>query len=76
MGLLLETQTTSGPVKGLPAESQQWSIYKGIPYAAPPVDDLRWRPPQPAKKWQEPFEAYSYGDIPMQNRSETRHVLS
>ena len=28
------------------------SVYRGIPFAAPPVGDLRWRPPQPAAKWQ------------------------
>src|ERR1035441_6910969 len=28
------------------------SVYRGIPFAAPPVGDLRWRPPQPATKWQ------------------------
>jgi para-nitrobenzyl esterase len=28
------------------------TIYRGIPFAAPPVGDLRWRPPQPLKKWE------------------------
>src|SRR5450759_4408020 len=28
------------------------SVYRGIPVAAPTVGDLRWRPPQPAAKWQ------------------------
>ena len=28
------------------------SVYRGIPFAAPPVGDLRWRPPRPAAKWE------------------------
>jgi para-nitrobenzyl esterase len=27
------------------------TVYRGVPFAAPPVGDLRWRPPQPAAKW-------------------------
>ncbi len=27
------------------------TVYKGIPFAAPPIGDLRWRAPQPAAKW-------------------------
>ncbi|MFH0841505.1 MAG: carboxylesterase family protein [Bacteroidota bacterium] len=27
------------------------TVYKGVPFAAPPVGDLRWRPPLPAEKW-------------------------
>src|SRR6187551_2044355 len=26
-------------------------VYKGIPFAAPPIGDLRWKAPQPAAKW-------------------------
>jgi para-nitrobenzyl esterase len=27
------------------------SVFRGIPYAAPPIGDLRWKPPQPPKPW-------------------------
>ncbi len=43
-------QTTSGAVQGLTLASGV-RTFRGIPYAAPPVRDLRWRPPQPVQGW-------------------------
>jgi len=40
--------------------------FKGIPYAAPPLGALRWKPPQPAAKWKGVREATSYGPDCMQ----------
>jgi para-nitrobenzyl esterase len=40
-----------GQVKGVETEVPGILLYKGIPYAAPPVGDLRWREPQPVVPW-------------------------
>ena len=42
--------------------------YKGIPFAAPPVGDLRWRPPQTAARWTGVRQAAEYGANCMQGR--------
>jgi para-nitrobenzyl esterase len=39
----------SGALQGVDANGL--SIYKGVPYAAPPLGELRWREPQPVKPW-------------------------
>ncbi|HTX19985.1 MAG TPA: carboxylesterase family protein [Bacteroidota bacterium] len=42
------------------------TVYKGIPFAAPPVGDLRWRAPQPAAKWEGVRPAAKFAPAPMQ----------
>jgi para-nitrobenzyl esterase len=42
--------------------------FKGVPFAAPPVGDLRWRPPQPAAKWTGVRQAADFGTNCMQGR--------
>jgi len=42
------------------------TVYRGIPFAAPPVGDLRWRAPQPAAKWDGVLQATKFGPSPIQ----------
>lgn len=52
-------QTRQGPVEGFAAKGVDQFL--GIPYAAPPVGDLRWRPPQPAAAWTGVRQAKAFG---------------
>lgn len=56
----IDTGTLSG------ATAEGVASFKGIPYAAPPVGVLRWRPPQAAAKWTAPRDATHYGALCMQ----------
>jgi para-nitrobenzyl esterase len=56
----------SGRISGSPGSSADVRVYKGIPFAAPPVGKLRWRAPQPPAHWDDVRSATEFGPICMQ----------
>src|SRR5688500_9514644 len=58
------TTTTAGTVQGL--EKGGLLRFKGIPFAAPPVGALRWRPPQPVEPWAGTRDATRFGPMARQ----------
>ena len=55
-----EVKVETGLLHG--ATEYNMNVFKGIPYAAPPVGDLRWRPPQPAASWGGTRDASKFGN--------------
>jgi para-nitrobenzyl esterase len=61
-----KVQTSEGPIQGFTTHGV--AAFLGIPYAAPPIGDLRWRPPQPAAKWDKTLLTVSFGNTCVQNQ--------
>ena len=66
-------RVTGGLISGTP--TIQWTpgvrLYRGIPYAAPPVGNLRWRPPQSVVPWSGVKAADHFGPACMQRPTDT-----
>jgi para-nitrobenzyl esterase len=56
----------SGKLQGIFGYDPRITVFKGVPYAAPPVGELRWRAPQPVEKWEGVRLASEYGPMAMQ----------
>src|ERR1039458_5702721 len=54
-------QIENGKLMGVVMLDQKVIAYKGIPYAQPPVEELRWRPPMPVGKWKKVLFARGLG---------------
>jgi para-nitrobenzyl esterase len=54
-------KVSGGSVQGVPGKVASMTVFKGIPYAAPPVGDLRWRAPQPVVPWEGVRKAARFG---------------
>jgi para-nitrobenzyl esterase len=63
----LVVKTDDGRVHGKLINNGAVRAFQGIPYAAPPVGDLRWKAPQPAKAWKGDLDATKYGHHCAQN---------
>ncbi|MBN1159285.1 MAG: carboxylesterase family protein, partial [Bacteroidales bacterium] len=62
-------QTQNGLVQGVVNEDETVVVFKGIPYAAPPVGNLRWREPQPPASWEGVRDASDFCESCMQGNN-------
>jgi para-nitrobenzyl esterase len=64
----LQVQLPPGVIEGAPLQAGDTvlRVFKGIPYAAPPVGPLRWKEPQPVAQWADVREATQFGPRCMQ----------
>jgi len=58
----------AGQVEGTMSPDSKVRIFEGIPFAAPPTGDLRWKPPQPVASWTGVRKTTEFGPRCMQGR--------
>jgi len=64
--LPVEVKLQSGLITGVPGRYPAIMVFKGIPYAEPPVGNLRWQPPQPVESWKGIRACSKFGPNAMQ----------
>ncbi len=63
----LSVKTKAGKIRGKAINNGKVRAFLGLPYAAPPVGDLRWKAPQAPAKWSSQRDASKYGHHCAQN---------
>ncbi|MFW5656486.1 MAG: carboxylesterase/lipase family protein [Bacteroidota bacterium] len=62
----VQVKTKFGTIEGLINDKKNLHVFLGVPYAKPPVDDLRWKAPQTMDSWQSVLETKKFGSRPVQ----------
>ena len=65
-------RVTGGLVSGVSGRDPSVTVFKGLPFAAPPVGDLRWRAPKPVVAWQGVRKADTFGSSCVQSIADER----
>jgi para-nitrobenzyl esterase len=68
LGAQVQARTEAGVVAGTKSADGKVVSFKGIPFAAPPVGELRWKEPQPVPSWKGVRKATEFGARCMQAR--------
>lgn len=67
-------KVTGGLISGTTSEDGEVAIYKGIPYAAAPVGELRWKAPQPVNEWRGVLSCTDFAPCEYQNVTEVENI--
>jgi len=65
--MIRKTVVEGGAICGIPAADPRITAFKGIPFAAPPVGENRWRAPQPVIPWEGELQCWNFAPISMQH---------
>jgi para-nitrobenzyl esterase len=71
-GLAAPVRIQQGLIQGAPGKVEGVTVFKNIPFAAPPIGELRWKQPQLPAAWQGVRDGTRYGDVCMQNPAPAR----
>ncbi|XP_078603964.1 neuroligin-4, X-linked-like [Branchiostoma floridae x Branchiostoma japonicum] len=78
-GQAVDVSTTLGPIRGFATTMDDGTVlntFLGVPFAAPPTGNLRFRPPQPHQGWTDVYDATRFGPACLQYpRSATTSVI-
>ena len=63
--MLRKVKVKNGSLQGMTGKDPRITVFRGVPYAKPPVGELRWKAPQPAEDWEGVRKCYEYADMAM-----------